>query len=39
MASEAVTGACPTLDCPSRDVFTNWGTQVTRLDLDDDIDK
>jgi hypothetical protein len=39
MASEAVTRACATLDCPSRDVFTNWGTRVTRLDLDDDIDK
>ncbi|HEU4727594.1 MAG TPA: hypothetical protein VFT22_06890 [Kofleriaceae bacterium] len=39
MASEAVTSACLTLDCPFRDVFTNWGTSVTRLDLDDDVDR
>jgi hypothetical protein len=39
MASEAVTSSCATLDCPTRDAFTNWGTVVGRLDLADDLDK
>lgn len=39
MASEAVTSQCTTLDCPDRDVFTNWGTTVSRIDLSDDVDQ
>jgi hypothetical protein len=39
MSTEAVTAACPTLDCPARDAFTNWGTVVSRIDLDDPADK
>lgn len=38
MASEAVTSTCTTLDCYGRDVFTNWGTAVSRIDLSDDLD-
>jgi hypothetical protein len=39
MANEAVTSACTTLDCPTRDTFTNRGTVVNRIDLDDAVDK
>ncbi len=38
MASESVTSGCTTLDCAARDVFTNWGTTVSRIDLSDDVD-
>ncbi|HSN25777.1 MAG TPA: hypothetical protein VLT45_05810 [Kofleriaceae bacterium] len=38
MASESVTAGCTTLDCAARDVFTNWGTTVSRIDLSDDVD-
>jgi len=39
MASEAVTSPCTTLDCGGRDLFTNWGTTVSRIDLSDDVDQ
>jgi hypothetical protein len=50
LANEGVTAACdeivartaapvlPPIDCEKRDAFTNWGTFVGRIDLDDDTD-
>jgi hypothetical protein len=38
MSNELVPNACAAYPCTGRDRRTNWGTSVTRLDLDDTVE-
>jgi hypothetical protein len=39
MATEYVPVSCTSLPCAGRDNYTNWGTFVSRIDLDDTLDQ
>jgi hypothetical protein len=39
MAAEYVPVSCTSLPCAGRDDFTNWGTFVSRIDLEDTLDQ
>jgi hypothetical protein len=38
MANELVPASCTAIPCAGRDRRTNWGTQVSRIDLSDTVD-
>jgi hypothetical protein len=39
MATENVPSACTAFPCENRDLYTNWGTFVSRIDLADTLDQ